>query len=71
MEIEDQHIRKKIGEVGWQNPPKELLEEMIKIDNSNTVKLKAIIKKHSWLTKDLVGVKGVGAAPLYLRNSQY
>ncbi|WP_206012064.1 DUF6624 domain-containing protein [Pseudoalteromonas sp. Z1A8] len=69
MEVEDQHIRNKIGEVGWQNPPKELLEKMIKIDNSNTVRLKTIIKKHSWVTKDLVGVKGVGAAFLVIQHS--
>ena len=69
MEVEDQHIRNKIGEIGWQNPPKELLEKMIKIDNSNTVRLKTIIKKHSWVTKDLVGVEGVGAAFLVIQHS--
>ncbi|MEI8653126.1 hypothetical protein P4S57_10595 [Pseudoalteromonas sp. Hal273] len=69
MEIEDQHIRSKIGEAGWQNPPKALLEQMMKIDESNTGKLKAIIKKHHWLTRDLVGVKGVGAAFLVIQHS--
>ncbi|WP_165728598.1 DUF6624 domain-containing protein [Pseudoalteromonas sp. 31A1] len=69
MEIEDQHIRNKIGKVGWQNPPKALLEQMMKIDESNTGKLKAIIKKHHWVTKDLVGVKGVGAAFLVIQHS--
>jgi len=69
MEIEDQHIRNKIGEAGWQNPPKALLEQMMKIDESNTGKLKAIIKKHHWVTKDLVGVKGVGAAFLVIQHS--
>ena len=69
MEIEDQHIRNKIGEAGWQNPPKALLEQMMKIDESNTGKLKAIIKKHHWVTKDLVGVKGVEAAFLVIQHS--
>ncbi|MGY0583416.1 MAG: DUF6624 domain-containing protein [Paraglaciecola chathamensis] len=69
MEVEDQNIRNKIGEVGWQNPPKELLEKMKKIDNINTAKLKAIIKKHSWVTKDLVGVKGIGSAFLVIQHS--
>ncbi|WP_024593616.1 MULTISPECIES: DUF6624 domain-containing protein [unclassified Pseudoalteromonas] len=69
MEIEDQHIRNKIGEAGWQNPPKALLEQMMKIDESNTGKLKAIIKKHYWVTKDLVGVKGVEAAFLVIQHS--
>ncbi|WP_242401480.1 DUF6624 domain-containing protein, partial [Pseudoalteromonas sp. BSi20495] len=69
MEIEDQHIRNKIGEAGWQNPPKALLEQMMKIDESNTGKLKAIIKKHHWVTRDLVGVKGVGAAFLVIQHS--
>ncbi|NMF47041.1 MULTISPECIES: DUF6624 domain-containing protein [Pseudoalteromonas] len=69
MEIEDQHIRNKIGEAGWQSPPKALLEQMMKIDESNTGKLKAIIKKHHWVTKDLVGVKGVEAAFLVIQHS--
>ena len=69
MEIEDQHIRNKIGEAGWQNPPKALLEQMMKIDESNTGKLKAIIKKHHWVTRDLVGVKGIGAAFLVIQHS--
>ncbi|MDN3385142.1 hypothetical protein QL995_21185 [Pseudoalteromonas sp. APC 3358] len=69
MEIEDQHIRNKIGKAGWQNPPKALLEQMMKIDESNTGKLKAIIKKHHWVTRDLVGVKGVGAAFLVIQHS--
>ncbi|WP_024595308.1 MULTISPECIES: DUF6624 domain-containing protein [unclassified Pseudoalteromonas] len=69
MEIEDQHIRNEIGEAGWQNPPKALLEQMMKIDESNTGKLKAIIKKHHWVTRDLVGVKGVGAAFLVIQHS--
>lgn len=69
MEIEDQHIRNKIGEAGWQNPPKALLEQMMKIDESNTGKLKAIIKKHHWVTRGLVGVKGVGAAFLVIQHS--
>ena len=47
MEVEDQHIRNKIGEIGWQNPPKELLEKMIKIDNSNTVRLKMLWSTNS------------------------
>jgi len=69
MEIRDQKIRNEVGKAGWQNPPKELLEKLNKIDASNTEKLKVIIKKHSWLTKDLVGVKGVGAAFLIIQHS--
>jgi len=69
MEVEDQNIRNKIGEAGWQKPPKALLEQMMQIDKSNTEKLKAIIKKHSWVTTDLVGVNGVGAAFLVIQHS--
>lgn len=69
MEIQDQEIRKKIGKVGWQSPPQELLEELKKIDEINTAKLKDIIKKHSWVTKDLVGVEGVSAAFLIIQHS--
>ena len=52
---------------------KELIEMEIKdqkIRNQiNTVRLKAIIKKHSWLTKDLVGTEGVNAAFLIIQHS--
>lgn len=69
MEIQDQEIRNKIGKVGWQSPSQELLEELKKIDEINTAKLKDIIKKHSWVTKDLVGVEGVSAAFLIIQHS--
>ena len=42
---------------------------MVKIDKSNTAKLKAIIKKYSWESKDLVRVEGVGAAFLVIQHS--
>ena len=69
MENQDQYIRKVIGETGWKDIPKELIEKMIEIDKTNTVKLKAIIKKHSWLTKDLVGIEGVSAAFMIIQHS--
>nr|WP_237162561.1 DUF6624 domain-containing protein [Shewanella halifaxensis] len=69
MEIQDQEIRNEIGKVGWQNPPQELLEKLKRIDKINTAKLKDIIKKHSWVTKDLVGVEGVSAAFLIIQHS--
>nr|WP_228371071.1 DUF6624 domain-containing protein [Shewanella piezotolerans] len=56
MGNKDQEIRNEIGAAGWGNAPKELLEKLNKIDHSNTERLKAIIKKYSWLTKELVGV---------------
>lgn len=69
MEIQDQSIRNKIGKVGWQNPPKELINQLKIIDEANTTKLKAIIKEHSWLTKELVGIEGVSAAFLIIQHS--
>ncbi len=36
MEIQDQSIRNKIGKVGWQNLPKELINQLKIIDEANT-----------------------------------
>lgn len=69
MGIQDQKIRNEVGEAGWNNAPKELLEKLQKIDKSNTDKLKFIIKEYSWVTKDLVGVEGVEAAFLIIQHS--
>ena len=69
MGVEDQSIRNEIGKAGWDKAPKELMEKLQKIDESNTVRLKSIIKEHSWLTKDLVGIEGVGAAFLVIQHS--
>jgi hypothetical protein len=65
MKIEDQKVRNELNE----NVTKELVIKQNKVDDSNTVKLKAIIKEHSWLTKELVGVEGVGAAFLIIKHS--
>lgn len=66
---EDQKIRNELLKLGWKNAPKELLERLRQIDQSNTDRLKDIIKEHSWLTKHLVGVEGVGAAFLIIQHS--
>ncbi|MCL1035670.1 hypothetical protein L2750_00660 [Shewanella submarina] len=69
MGLKDQEIRNEIGKSGWQNPSRELLDKLSEIDKLNTAKLKLIIKEHSWLTKDLVGVEGIGAAFLIIQHS--
>ncbi len=69
MEIKDQQIRNELVKSGWKNASKELLEQLQQIDQSNTDRLKDIIKEHSWLTKQLVGVEGVGAAFLIIQHS--
>lgn len=69
MEIKDQQIRNELVKSGWKNASKELLEQLHQIDQSNTDRLKDIIKEHSWLTKQLVGVEGVGAAFLIIQHS--
>ncbi len=69
MEVEDQKIRNEINEIGWQNITKDLVTKQNEIDEANTIRLKAIIKEHLWLTKDLVGVEGVGAAFLIIQHS--
>lgn len=69
MESKDQHIRNEMISAGWQNITKELVAKQTEIDEANTAKLKAIIKKHSWVTRELVGVEGVNAAFLILQHS--
>jgi hypothetical protein len=70
MGVQDQKIRNEVGEAGWNNAPKELLEKLQKIDENNTDKLKFIIKEYSWVTRDLVGVEGVEAAFLIIQHSE-
>lgn len=71
IKIEDQKVRKWTMEPGFNtnNPPKELVAEMVKVDEKNTARLKAIIKEHSWPTKDLVGVEGMAAIFLIIQHS--
>ena len=69
MAAQDQAARKEIGKAGWGKAPKELKEKVKKIDQANTERLKTIIKKHSWLSKELVGKEGVGAAFLIIQHS--
>lgn len=69
MEVQDQNIRKELGKVGWDKAPKALLAKANEIDQNNTDRLKLIIKKHSWLTKNLVGIEGIGAAFLIIQHS--
>jgi len=65
----DQEIRNKISKIGWKNAPSDLLENMRLIDAKNTDRLKEIVRKHSWVTEDLVGKKGVSAAFLIIQHS--
>ncbi|MCL1059146.1 hypothetical protein L2729_14290 [Shewanella gelidimarina] len=69
MGVADQNIRNEVGKAGWTNAPKELLEKLLQIDESNTIRLKAIVKEYSWVTKDLVGTEGLGAAFLIIQHS--
>lgn len=65
----DQAIRKKIGEIGWENPPEALLDKMRKIDAANTLRLKEIVAKNSWVSAKQVGNSGVSAAFLIIQHS--
>ena len=65
----DQEVRNEIVSIGWKNAPSDLLEKMRLIDARNTDRLNEIVKKHSWVTEDLVGKKGVSAAFLIVQHS--
>jgi hypothetical protein len=65
----DQTVRNEITRIGWENAPFELLEKMRSVDNKNTARLKAIVKKHSWVTEKSAGKDGVNAAFLIVQHS--
>lgn len=69
MEKQDQGIRNQIGEIGWENPPADLVEKMQKIDAKHSDRLKEIIDRHGWVTADLVGENGVAAAFIIIQHS--
>ncbi len=71
MGIEDQKVRRWITKPGFEvnNLQKELIEKMVKTDEKNTARLKAIIKEYSWPTKDLVGIEGMSAFFLIIQHS--
>lgn len=65
----DQTVRNEITRIGLENAPFELLEKMRSVDSKNTARLKAIVKKHSWVTEKSVGKVGVNAAFLIVQHS--
>ena len=70
MEVDDQAIRNLIiQQGGFENAPGDLMEEMSRIDERHTARLKKIFQDHSWPNKELVGVSGVGAAFILLQHS--
>lgn len=69
MGAEDQRVRNEVGNAGWHNAPEKLLLQLREIDKSNTVRLKSIIKDHSWPTKNLVGQEAMDAMFLIIQHS--
>ena len=69
MEAEDQKVRAEVGRAGWDKAPKALLEKLSEIDKRNISKLKKIVEKYSWPTKELVGIGGVAAAFIIIQHS--
>ncbi|OZG70736.1 hypothetical protein BTA51_24430 [Hahella sp. CCB-MM4] len=69
METEDQGIRKVFEEKGWENISTELHEEMLRIDEKNTKRVKEILDQHGWPTKDLIGEEGMLAVFLIIQHS--
>jgi hypothetical protein len=69
MAKEDQDIREKVGQLGWENTSEDLVTQMKLIDKNNTQRLKQIIEEFSWVTVDLVGESGVSSAFLIIQHS--
>lgn len=69
MEKQDQHIREQLRQVGWENAPKALKEQLALIDQHNTTKLKQLLKNRDWFALSEVGKTGIGAAFLIIQHS--
>ncbi len=50
--------------------PKEVLDEMLKIDDGNTAWIKPLIEQHGWLGNSLVGADGAAAVFLIIQHTQ-
>ncbi len=48
---------------------KSVQDEVKKVDAENLVQIEAVIKAHGWPTKELVGIKGVGAVWTVIQHS--
>src|SRR5260370_1647799 len=48
---------------------KSIQDEVKKVDAENLVQIEAVIKAHGWPTKELVGIKGVGAVWTVIQHS--
>ncbi|MBP3954688.1 hypothetical protein J8F10_05245 [Gemmata sp. G18] len=64
----DQDARTKLIEAG-SPPPKELIEALKKVDDTNRAWLKGVVEKHGWPGKALVGTDGAHAAWLLVQHS--
>lgn len=58
---EDQRIRNELIRKGIDHPDPTLLDQMKKIDATNTTRLKVIIKQHGWPGPKLIGRDGTDA----------
>ena len=58
---EDQRIRNELIRKGIDHPDPTLLDQMKKIDATNTARIKAIIKQHGWPGPKLIGRDGTDA----------
>src|SRR5258708_16264143 len=50
---------------------KSIQDEVRKVDAENLVQIEAVIKAHGWPTKELVGIKGVGAVWTGIQHSSH
>jgi hypothetical protein len=58
---EDQRIRNELIKKGIDHPDQALLDQMKKIDASNTARIKVIIKRYGWPGRKLIGQDGTDA----------
>ena len=66
---QDQAIRGELIKKGIEHPDKAVLARMQAIDDSNTKRMRAIVRQHGWPGPELVGKDGTEAAFLLVQHS--
>ncbi|MDQ3133898.1 MAG: hypothetical protein M3Q76_03710, partial [Acidobacteriota bacterium] len=66
---QDQAIRNELIKKGIEHPDSSVLARMQAIDDSNTKRMRAIVRQHGWPGPELVGKDGTEAAFLLVQHS--
>jgi hypothetical protein len=68
---EDQAIRSELINKGVEHPDESILARMKAIDDANTKRMKAIVRRYGWPSPELVGMDGTEAAFLLVQHADH